>query len=98
MALLAAADGALYRAKGDEFPMTHEFLAMMLGVRRSGITIAAGQLQKAGFIRYERGCIEVTDRPGLESVACECYGIVRRASDLLLGEASGSGPRGEYRR
>jgi hypothetical protein len=42
--------------------------------------------------------MEVTDRPGLESVACECYGIVRRASDLLLGEASGSGPRGEYRR
>jgi CRP-like cAMP-binding protein len=82
----------------DEFPMTHEFLSMMLGVRRAGITIAAGQLQKAGFIRYERGCIEVTDRPGLESVACECYGVARRASDILLGEASATGPRGEYRR
>jgi CRP-like cAMP-binding protein len=82
----------------DEFPMTHEFLSMMLGVRRAGVTMAAGQLQKAGFIRYERGCVEVTDRPGLESVACECYGVVRRASDILLGEASGTGPRGEYRR
>ena len=82
----------------DEFPMTHEFLAMMLGVRRAGVTVAAGQLSKAGYIRYERGCVEVTDRAGLESVACECYGVVRRASDILLGEASGTGPRGEYRR
>src|SRR5919112_1949466 len=83
------------RADGDAFPMTHEFLSMMLGVRRAGVTVAAIQLQKAGFIRYERGCIEVTDRPGLESAACECYGVVRRASDALLGEASGTGPRGE---
>ena len=58
---------------------------MMLGVRRAGITVAAGQLQKAGFIHYERGCIQITDRPGVESVACECYGIVRRAQDRLLG-------------
>jgi CRP-like cAMP-binding protein len=84
------------RAEGDEFPMTHEFLAMMLGVRRAGITVAAGQLQKAQFIRYERGRIEVTDRPGLESVACECYGITRRASDrLFTGPAN---KRDEYRR
>jgi len=76
------------RSEGDEFPMTHEFLSMMLGVRRAGITVAAGQLQKAGFVHYERGCIEVTDRPGLESVACECYGIVRRAQDRLLGVMS----------
>ena len=86
------------RARSDEFPMTHEFLAMMLGLRRAGITVAAGALQKAGFIRYERGCIEVTDRPGLESAACECYGVVRRAQDALLGRAEGSGPGGEYRR
>jgi CRP-like cAMP-binding protein len=72
------------RVEGDEFPMTHEFLSLMLGVRRAGVTVAAGHLQKAGFIRYERGRIEVTDRPGLESVACECYGMVRRASDRLL--------------
>jgi CRP-like cAMP-binding protein len=84
------------RADGDEFPMTHEFLAMMLGVRRAGVTVAAGLLQKAQFIRYERGLIEVTDRPGLESAACECYGITRRASDRLF-----NGPkdkRDEYRR
>jgi CRP-like cAMP-binding protein len=73
----------------DEFPMTHEFLSMMLGVRRAGISTTAGTLQKAGFIRYQRGCIEVTDRPGLESVACECYGIVRRAQDQLLGTPTG---------
>ena len=78
------------RARTDEFPMTHEFLAMMLGVRRVGVTLAVGQLQKAGFIRYERGCIEVTDRPGLESAACECYGIVRRACDALLGPTAGA--------
>jgi CRP-like cAMP-binding protein len=77
------------RAEGDEFPMTHEFLSMMLGLRRAGITVAAGLLQKAGFIRYERGRIEVTDRPGLESVACECYGIARRDQDRLLGKPSG---------
>jgi CRP-like cAMP-binding protein len=77
------------RVEGDEFPMTHEFLSMMLGVRRAGISTTAGTLQKAGFIRYQRGCIEVTDRPGLESVACECYGIVRRAQDQLLGTPTG---------
>ena len=83
------------RAREDEFPMTHEFLSMMLGVRRAGITVAAGQLQKAGFIRYERGCIEVTDRPGLESAACGCYGVVRRACDALLGPPADS--KGVYR-
>jgi CRP-like cAMP-binding protein len=73
----------------DEFPMTHEFLSMMLGVRRAGISVAASQFQKAGFIRYQPGCIEVTDRPGLESVSCECYGVVRRAQDRLLGLSGG---------
>jgi hypothetical protein len=68
---------------------------MMLGVRRAGITVTAGQFQKAGYIRYERGCIVVTDRPGLESVACECYGIVRRAQDQLLGLPAGA--MGVYR-
>jgi CRP-like cAMP-binding protein len=84
------------RVEADEFPMTHEFLSMMLGVRRAGITVAAGQLQKAGFIRYERGCIEMTDRSGLESASCECYGVVRRAYDDLLGPPEGT--RGVYRR
>jgi len=77
------------RAEGDDFPMTHEFLSMMLGVRRAGITVAATQLQKAGFIRYQRGRMEVTDRPGLESVSCECYGVVRRAQDRLFGGGGG---------
>jgi CRP-like cAMP-binding protein len=83
------------RVKGDGFPMTHEFLGLMLGLRRAGITVAAGLLQKAGFIHYARGHMEVTDRPGLESVACECYGVVRRAQDQLLGPPPGS--RGVYR-
>jgi CRP-like cAMP-binding protein len=82
------------RVEGDEFPMTHEFLSMMLGVRRAGITVAAGTLQKAGLIRYERGRMEITDRPGLEAAACECYGIDRRAYDRLLGPPRG--PRGSY--
>ncbi|PWC27025.1 hypothetical protein CR165_19985 [Pseudoroseomonas aestuarii] len=81
------------RAEGDEFPMTHEFLSMMLGVRRAGVTVAARVLQKAQFIRYERGCMEVTDRPGLESASCECYGIQRRALDRLFG-----GSKMPYRR
>lgn len=84
------------RADGDSFPMTHEFLSMMLGVRRAGVTVAAGLLQKAGFIHYERGHIEITDRRGLESVACECYGVVRRAQDSLLGPPDGAS--GVYRR
>jgi len=86
------------RAEGDGFPMTHEFLSMMLGVRRAGVTVAAGALQRAGLIRYERGRIEVTDRPGLESASCECYGVVRRAYDRLLGPPPPDGARGVYRR
>ncbi|MGP6156922.1 MAG: Crp/Fnr family transcriptional regulator [Vulcanimicrobiaceae bacterium] len=59
---------------GDEtFPLTHEFLATMLGSRRSGVTIAAAILQKAGFIKYHRGRITVLDRAGLETTTCECY-------------------------
>ena len=73
------------RIEGNEFPMTHEFLAMMLGIRRAGVTTAAGMLQKAGLISYQRGRMAVTDRPGLETVACECYGIGRRAVDRLVG-------------
>ncbi|MBL6456965.1 Crp/Fnr family transcriptional regulator [Belnapia sp. T6] len=78
------------RTEGDEFPMTHELMAMMLGVRRAGVTVAAGQLSKAGLIRYRHGRIEVTDRPGLENATCECYGVVRRASDALLGREDGT--------
>jgi hypothetical protein len=83
------------RVEVDSYPITHEFLGMMLGVRRAGITLAARQLQKAGFIEYDRGRMEITDRPGLESASCECYGIVRRAYDRLLGPPEGS--TGPYR-
>jgi CRP-like cAMP-binding protein len=69
------------RAEGGSFAMTYEFLGMMLGLRRAGITVAASQFQKAGLIHYCRGRITVTDRPGLESAACECYGIIRQASE-----------------
>jgi CRP-like cAMP-binding protein len=77
------------RVDGDEFPMTHEFMGMMLGVRRAGVTVAAGALQKAGLIRYVKGRMVVTDRPGLEAATCECYGMARRAHDSLFGSPTG---------
>jgi CRP-like cAMP-binding protein len=76
------------RSEGDGFPMTHEFLSMMLGVRRAGVTVAAGVLQRAGLIRYERGRMTVTDRDGLEAGACDCYDAARREYDRLLGPAA----------
>ena len=79
------------RAGADEFPMTHEFISMMLGVRRSGVSLAAGVLQKAGLIRYARGRMEVTDRPGLEAASCECHHTARREFARLLG--TGGAPR-----
>lgn len=71
--LLIAHDNAL----SDTFPLTHEFLAMMLGVRRSGVSIAASFLRKAGLIDYARGQVTVRDRGGIEDAACECYRTVR---------------------
>ena len=73
------------RAGADEFPMTHEFLSLMLGVRRPGVSIAAGILQKAGLIRYARGRMAIIDRPGLEAASCECYHTVRHEFARLLG-------------
>lgn len=68
---------------GDQFPITHEFLSNMLGVRRATVTVAAGILQKAGLIRYSRGKMTVLDRAGLEAASCECYGTVRTMFERL---------------
>src|SRR6266481_8604368 len=65
------------RAETDSFRMTHEFLAMMLGVRRPGITFAARSLHEQGLISYNHGTMTVIDRQGLEAAACECYRIIR---------------------
>jgi CRP-like cAMP-binding protein len=72
------------RAGTDEFPMTHEFLAQMLGVRRATVTVTAGILQKAGFVQFSRGRVAIVDREGLENAACECYGVTREVYDRLL--------------
>jgi CRP-like cAMP-binding protein len=79
------------RAEMDEFAMTHEFLSLMLGVRRPGVTIAAGMLQRAGLIQCARGKVTITDRPSLEAASCECYHVVRHAFTRLLGSQQ-SGP------
>ncbi len=73
------------RAHADRFHVTHEFLAYMLGVRRVGITVAAGELQRSGLIAYHRGELTVLDRAGLEAAACSCYGNDRRAYAEQLG-------------
>jgi CRP-like cAMP-binding protein len=72
------------RAEGDRFPMTHEFMALMLGVRRSGVTVTAGTLKQAGLIHYAGGHMTILDRPALEAVSCECYGTVQRYFEQLL--------------
>lgn len=72
------------RLPGNELHMTQELIANMLGVRREGVTEAAGKLHRAGLIDYTRGQILVLDRPGLEKRACECYQVVKTESDRLL--------------
>jgi CRP-like cAMP-binding protein len=72
------------RLPSPEIEMTQELIANMLGVRREGVTEAAGKLQKAGVISYRRGHIKVLDRPSLEGLSCECYEVVRRETERLL--------------
>jgi CRP-like cAMP-binding protein len=74
------------RMQSDEFLLTQEFLAMMLGVQRTGVTAAAGALQRAGLIRYKRGNVTIIDRRGLQRHSCECYGVSKKEFDRLLGD------------
>lgn len=78
----------LDRMPGNQLIMTQELIASMLGVRREGVTEAAGKLQDAGIINYRRGHITVLERAGLDSRVCECYGVVKREFDRLLPEST----------
>ena len=86
---------SLDRLRSNKLVMTQELIANMLGVRREGVTEAAGKLQKAGVIEYRRGKITVLDRPRLETMSCECYDVVRKETDRLLPApfAEGDPPR-----
>jgi len=75
---------SLDRLADNNLVMTQELIANMLGVRREGVTVAAGNLHRAGLINYQRGHIEVLDRPGLEKRVCECYQVVKEEFDRLL--------------
>jgi CRP-like cAMP-binding protein len=81
---------SLDRLPSNELVMTQELIANMLGVRREGVTEAAGNLQKAGLIEYRRGRITVLDRPGLEARSCECYAVVKTECDRLLPDSIAS--------
>lgn len=76
---------SLDRLNSNELRVTQELIASMIGVRREGVTEAAGRLQKLGVIRYSRGKITVLDRPRLEALSCECYAVVKAETDRLLG-------------
>jgi CRP-like cAMP-binding protein len=76
------------RVEGDEFPLTHEFLAFMLSVRRAGVTLAMRALQDAGLVRYTRGRVTIADRAGLERASCECYRVVSAHFARLLGQVA----------
>ena len=73
------------RIKSDELELTQEFIATMLGTRRAGVTVAAGQLQLDGLIHYKRSFITIVDREGLEAKSCECYRMVVREYERLIG-------------
>lgn len=78
------------RAGSDEFPMTHEFLAAMLGVRRPTVTLVAAHLQRAGLIQHRRGFVKIIDREKLEAASCECYQTVKQQMRRLLPDIDAS--------
>ena len=80
------------RMESSEFLLTQEFLAMMLGVQRTGVSVAAGALKRSGLIDYRRGVVTILDRAGLQRRACECYGVSKREFDRLLGERARRDP------
>ena len=82
--MLTAAD----RTESESILITQEFLAQMLGSRRSTVTVAAGDLQRKGVIDYSRGRVRIVDRPGLEAASCECYNVVKTAYDHLVGRSA----------
>jgi CRP-like cAMP-binding protein len=82
---------SLDRLRSNKLVMTQELIANMLGVRREGVTDAAGKLQKLGAISYSRGQITVLDRPQLEELCCECYSVVKRETDRIEGLPSNRG-------
>jgi len=84
--LLTSAD----RMESESLQLTQEFLAQMLGVQRSTVTVAAGNLQREGLIGYSRGRIHITDRAGLTARACECYSTVTASYDRILKKGSDS--------
>lgn len=77
------------RMGSDDFRLTQEFLAMMLGVRRTGVTVAAQGLKQSGVIKYRRGDVSILDLAALKTRACECYAVTKREFDRLLGVAAG---------
>ena len=80
------------RADEDTFPLTHEFLAQMLGVRRATVTLSAGMLQNAGLIRYTRGQVTIADRQALERTSCDCYEAIRCEFARLLTDSDLTSP------
>ncbi|MEH2230428.1 MAG: Crp/Fnr family transcriptional regulator [Nostoc sp.] len=73
------------RLESEDFPLTHEFISQMLGVRRSGVTVAASTLSRAGMIAYQRGHISILNREDLEATSCECYRVIQKEFARLLG-------------
>jgi CRP-like cAMP-binding protein len=76
------------RVGRNDFTITQEFLSQMLGTQRPSVTISAGRLQEAGFIRYRRGAVEVLDRQSLEDISCECYDVIRELYEETFSRSS----------